>query len=226
VYKRQDLHSVCAELLFGQAWTDAAEPDCAYYHINERFQVDQQKCDCPKHKKMRTAAKSINFGLTYGAGADKVAKLLRITPEEADRLIKEFFLVFPSIKQSLENSARFGVDKGYIRTMQPYGWKRWFNKNSMDKGSIERQSKNTRIQGSAADMIREALVLIRRYIIDNGVPVKLVNTVHDQIDTICDQEYVPVWEPKLKSIMEEAAKTIIPSGLLKAEITVSDVWTK
>tara|TARA_R110002012_G_scaffold77395_1_gene196483 strand:- start:2830 stop:3120 length:291 start_codon:yes stop_codon:yes gene_type:complete len=96
----------------------------------------------------------------------------------------------------------------------------------MELGSIERASKNTPIQGASADMTKKALVLMRCYIKDFDVPVKLVMTVHDQIDTICKNEYVDWWSKKMQELMEQAALEIVTNGLLKAEVTVNNCWTK
>ena len=97
---------------------------------------------------------------------------------------------------------------------------------SMELGTIERASKNTPIQGASADMTKRALVLMREYINYNDVPVKLVMTVHDQIDTICREDWLEVWTKDMKHLMEVAAKEIVTNGLLKAEVTVSDCWEK
>ena len=96
----------------------------------------------------------------------------------------------------------------------------------MELGSIERASKNTPIQGASADMTKRALVLIRKHIADTNAPVKLVMTVHDQIDTICKNSYRVRWVIDLKWLMEEAALEIVTNGLLKAEVTVSSCWEK
>tara|TARA_B110000444_G_C18589391_1_gene477757 strand:+ start:60 stop:350 length:291 start_codon:yes stop_codon:yes gene_type:complete len=96
----------------------------------------------------------------------------------------------------------------------------------MELGSIERASKNTPIQGASADMTKRALVLMRVWIKDSKAPVKLVMTVHDQIDTICKNEYLDKWTVTMKKIMELAAKEIVTNGLLKAEVTVSNCWEK
>jgi DNA polymerase-1 len=98
--------------------------------------------------------------------------------------------------------------------------------NAQELSSIERASKNSPIQGGSADMVKKALILIRNEIRDNNLPVKLVMTVHDQIDTICKNEYIPHWEKTIKTLMEEAAKEVVTNGLLKAEVTVSKCWEK
>lgn len=225
----EDLHSTCAELVYGEEWTNAAESDCAYVK-------HKQKCDCPKHKKLRTNVKTINFGLAYGMGPNKLAGTLNISVEQAKTLIKKYFDAFPSIGGFLDKLGNYGKKRGYIKTFPPYYRTRWFtnwypkiwdNKSSiMELGSIERASKNTPIQGASADMTKLALVLIREYINITNAPVKMVMTVHDQIDTVCKVEYIDEWSNKMKELMELAANKIVTNGLLKAEVTISDCWEK
>tara|TARA_R110000822_G_scaffold52431_1_gene135785 strand:- start:8745 stop:10634 length:1890 start_codon:yes stop_codon:yes gene_type:complete len=225
----QDLHSTCAELVYGDEWITCAEGNCAY--LSRKI-----KCDCPKHKKLRTNVKTINFGLAYGMGPNKLADTLNISIDDAKLLIEKYFEAFPSIKGFLEKLGNFGKKYGYIKTFPPYNRKRWFtnwypriwdNKaSSMELGSIERASKNTPIQGASADMTKRALALMRVWIKDSKAPVKLVMTVHDQIDTICKNEYLDKWTVTMKKIMEFAAKEIVTNGLLKAEVSVSNCWEK
>jgi len=226
----EDLHSKCAELVYGDQWLDSAEDNCTYIK-------SKQKCKCNQHKKLRTNVKTINFGLAYGMGPNKLADTLDINIDSSKQLIEDYFEAFPAIKGFLEKLGNYGKKYGYIKTFPPYNRKRWFtnwypriwdNKSStMELGSIERASKNTPIQGASADMIKKALILIRDYIgTHDDAPVKIVMTVHDQIDTICKNEYIPHWERAIKSLMEEAALEIVTNGLLKAEVTVSDCWEK
>ena len=225
----QDLHSTCAELVYGDKWLTSGEDDCAYLKRKE-------KCNCPSHKKLRTNVKTINFGLAYGMGPSKLADTLSIDMVSAKTLIDKYFETFPSIKGFLNKLGNFGKKYGYIKTFPPYNRKRWFTNwypkiwdNSsakMELGSIERASKNTPIQGASADMTKRALVLMRTYIQSRNVPVKLVMTVHDQIDTICHNEYLNEWTRDMQAIMEQAALEIVTNGLLKAEVTVSNCWEK
>jgi len=220
-----DLHSVCAALVFGERWKEAALDSCA-------FEQGFKKCDCPEHKKLRTAVKSINFGLAYGMGPKKLSEQMEISMSEASTLIENYFKAFPKIKDFLEGMSRSGVKNGYIKTFKPWGRTRWFDDwmpRGMDmatKGRIERVSKNTPIQGTAADMTKHALVLCHDYIKTNNIPVKLVMTVHDQIDTTCPREYAKTWAAKLKELMEQAAEHIMGNDLLKAEVDITDKWSK
>ena len=229
--EEQDLHSTCAELVYGDQWQDVAEETCAYYVNNAK-----QKFNCPSHKKLRTNVKTINFCLAYGMGPNKLADTLNISIDNAKLLISKYFETFPSIKGFLDKLGNFGKRYGYIKTFPPYNRKRWFtnwypriwdNKSSsMELGSIERASKNTPIQGASADMTKLALILMRDYIKITNAPVKLVMTVHDQIDTVCKNEYLDKWTVKMKELMELAANQIVTNGLLKAEVSVSNCWEK
>tara|TARA_R110002049_G_scaffold70499_2_gene182056 strand:- start:883 stop:2772 length:1890 start_codon:yes stop_codon:yes gene_type:complete len=225
----QDLHSTCAELVYGDDWVNSGEDNCIYMSKKE-------KCNCPSHKKLRTNVKTINFGLAYGMGPNKLSDTLNITVDEAKKLIEKYFNTFPSIHGFLEKLGNFGKKYGYIKTFPPYNRKRWFtnwypkiwdNKSSsMELGSIERASKNTPIQGASADMTKRALTSMRKYIKEHNAPIKLVMTVHDQIDTICKNEYLDTWTRDMKILMEMAANEIVTNGLLKAEVTVNNCWTK
>ncbi len=221
----QDLHSVCADLVYGQEWADAAEPDCPYM---ER----KAKCDCPGHKKLRTAVKGINFGLAYGMGPHKLSDTLDIPIEEAEELINKYFKVFPSIKSFLDKNGRFGKKHGYIRTMAPYNRIRkfplWAGKATepRDMGAIDRMSRNTPIQGAAGDMTKEAMIRIRQLIHDKRDEIQMVMAVHDQLDFIVRDDLIDKYSAMITEQMELAGKTIVTSGLLKSDTTTCKVWEK
>ena len=225
----EDLHSVCAELVFGDVWNKAAEPDCDYV-------LKREKCNCSAHKKLRTQVKTINFGLAYGMGPKKLSETINCSTKEAKELITKYFKAFPKIEAFLNGLGEFGKKHGYIETFPPFRRKRWFNSwtpkmysdrdSFMELGSIERASKNTPIQGSSADMTKLALVLIHKHVKENNLPVKIIMTVHDQIDTICPREYAEEWKIVMTELMERAANTVIKNGLLKAETSITNVWSK
>lgn len=232
----QDLHSVAAELVFKDKWKNEALDNCPYYKENK------QKCKCPGHVKLRTFVKTINFGLAYGMSAHKLSWTLEIPLKDAEKLIKEYFTVFPGIKSFLDALASYGKRFGHIKTFRPFLRRRYFPDheiaisagNGGDEftarkimGEIGRASMNTPIQGSSADMTKQALVYLHRYLRANpDYPAKLVMTVHDQIDTICHKDVAEEWSAIVTKAMEDAAKLVIPSGLLKAETSISPVWTK
>ena len=214
--KGLDLHGVCADLVFEDKWRNA---------------------DTDEKKKLRTQIKAINFGLAYGMGPFKLADTLQISKAEAENLIEKYFTEFPNIRDFLNKLGTFGTRNGYIRTFKPFKRRRWFDNwfpkiwddrsKLMEFGSIERASKNTPIQGSSADMTKLALIYIYKEIQKSwSDSVKIVMTVHDQIDTICKQEVADAWAVKMTELMEKAALVIIPNGLLKADTNISKTWEK
>ena len=211
-----DLHGVCADLVFEDKWRSA---------------------DADEKKKLRTQIKAINFGLAYGMGPFKLADTLQISKREAEALIEKYFTEFPNIRDFLTKLGTFGTRNGYIRTFKPFKRRRWFDtwypkiwddrSKLQEFGSIERASKNTPIQGSSADMTKLALIYIFDEIQNNWEgDVKIVMTVHDQIDTVCKQEIAESWAVKMTELMEKAAIKIIPNGLLKADTNISATWEK
>jgi len=174
----------------------------------------------------------------------KLSSTLAITVKEAEELIENYFKAFPRIKRCLDGLGEFGVRNGYIMTLSPFYRKRWFPEwenlrteieyhvqgieHNKLLGGIERQSKNTPIQGASADMMKLALIKCRRYINDNNLrgKVKLVMQVHDQLTTMVKADYAEEWAPTLTALMEEAAKVIIPTGLLKADTQITNFWQK
>lgn len=241
---KQDLHSICAELVFGKRWEKATEPGCAYYALKDGKPA-HQKCKCKGHKALREPTKTVDFGLAYGMSKYKLSGDQRITVQEAERIILDFFKTFPKIGSLLTYLGRFGLNRGYIITIAPFFRKRWFpnwkhSRTAIDAhirdieydsvlGHIERESKNTPIQGSSADITKLALVMLYWKIHDElhvADKVQLWMQVHDQNDTIADDSYVEEWSKHLHSTMEEAALYVIPNGLLRADTSISAVWTK
>lgn len=238
----KDLHSVCAELVYGKKWLEAKSDGCAYYKMEGGVPA-KQKCKCPGHKSLRNSVKSINFGLAYGMSKFKLSAETRSTVQEAQTLIETYFKTFPKIGATLSFLGNFGVQNGYIQTISPYFRKRWFpfwkfargrigshlaGQYDATLGTIERASKNQPIQGTAADMMKVAMVLVRRYIYDNNLQdkVRIVAQVHDQLTTICKKEVADEWKTAFDGLMQEAARVFIPSGILKAETNITPVWTK
>lgn len=232
-----DLHSITASMLYGKKWEAGKESGC-------EFELHKKKCKCFKHKEMRYDGKTLDFGLPYGMSVYKLSGELKITVPEAQALMDKFFTVFPAIGKCLTNLGGYGIQTGTIKTMAPFNRKRWFPK--WDKvrdriqehmmgiryngilGEIERASRNMPIQGSAADQCKLALVYLRRYINDNKLrdKVKLSMQIHDEILCEVVNEFADEWAIRLQLIMEQAAKVIITSGLLKVDTGIHEIWTK
>ncbi len=248
IEKGWDLHSVCAELIHKAKWKNAASEGCMYYEmiVNSDGKLEQRKakCKCKGHKSLRDGIKSINFGLAYGMSEFKLAGELQITIPEARKLIDQYFATFSGIGRVLNFYGRFGVENGYIMTLHPFKrhrrFKDWLGVKSYIRpyldvglrvtalGEIERASKNHPIQGTSADIVKTAMVVIRSYIRDNNLrdKVKFQAQVHDQITTIARKDYAEEWKKILDELMCEAGKLVIPSGILRADVQISPYWTK
>jgi len=248
IERGEDIHSIVAALMFAKKWKEGTEPGCAFeaMKVNAEGKLVQakQKCNCKKHKPLRYDSKAIDFGLAYGMSEIKLASDLNISVPEARNLLNAFFTLFPGIKSTLDFLGHFGVRNGYIQTIAPFNRKRWFPywreyrdyvsvhiqgvKFIKKLGEIERASKNQPIQGTAADMVKVAMVNVRSYIRENGLrdKVKMVAQVHDQITTIAVHEFAEQWKVIFDGLMNDAAKLFMPTGILKAETLINPVWTK
>jgi len=241
ILKGFDLHSVTAELVYGPKWYAVKEKDCAYYSIVNPFgDIAKQKCNCKGHKKLRNSVKTVNFGLSFGMTKYKLSNTLQITVEEADELITTYFSVFPNIYNFLTILGKFGTDNGYIRTFAPYRRLRWFDdwnpkmrnsyisdkEISRNKGSIERQSKNSPIQGGGADQIKQAIAYIMKYKSRVPYPVKLVLQVHDDIICEVPEENGVEWGTIQRRLMRVAGMHNVKILPMEGEVSISKEWRK
>lgn len=212
----EDLHGNCAELIFGTDWTKLGPTNAARKETKEGH-------------KLRTHVKTINFALAYGAGPFTIAKSLGITEDEAKALIKKYFKTFPKIEVFLNGLANYGEKNMSIRTFKPFRRIRHFEVEDNSKKEISRvrrASKNTPIQGSGADMTKLALVMLRNEIAKLPYGVKMVLTVHDEINCICEREHAEEFAQLLSSTMEKSATYIVGEGLLRCDATITDRWEK
>lgn len=134
-------------------------------------------------KEMRYKAKSVNFGIIYGQGAFGLAENLKISRTEAKELIDNYFIQYPSIKQYMDAQINFAREYGYVQTM--LGRKRRLpdihSNNSMVRGIAERTAINMPIQGTAADMIKVAMIAIHKEIKRLNLRSRMVLQVHDEL---------------------------------------------
>lgn len=217
-----DLHSVAAELVFKDKWKNTAESDCLYYK-------EKQKCNCKEHKKLRDKIKTINYALSYGAGYNKIAANLKISPEEAKSIITEYFRTFKALKLNFDTLFELGIQHLRIRTFKPFRRIRNFSKYEDDKQrhSIGRACMNTRYQGTGADMMKLALVkLYKEFKPKYGNDIRFILQVHDQVvleakDGIAQEVY-----DRAKVIMNEASKVILKILDVKVDGEITKSWIK
>jgi len=134
-------------------------------------------------KEMRYKAKSVNFGIIYGQGAFGLAENLGISRTEAKTIIDNYKKEFPGITHYMESTIQFAKDKGYVETLM--GRKRWLrdinSSNFTVRGFAERNAINSPIQGSAADMVKLAMIKVHQAIIHQKLKSKMILQVHDEL---------------------------------------------
>lgn len=164
----------------------------------------------------RRNAKTVNFSITYGAGATNLSRQLGIKRTEAADLITEYFKQFSGLKQYMEDTVEYAREHGYVKTL--LGRRRNLrdinSKNGLSRSNAERMAINTPIQGTAADMIKIAMINIHKAMKDQNLKSKMILQVHDEL--VFDV-YKPELE-ELKTMVEKLMKNAIPG--LKVPILV------
>ena len=162
---------------------------------------------------MRNTAKIINFSIIYGKTAFGLSKELDIKRKEADEFIKSYFETYSQVKPFCEEAIKEIKNKGYVRTMM--GRIRDLSKtinssNSVVRNEAERMALNTLIQGSAADMIKVAMIGIHREFKNHFKTAKIVMQVHDELVVEVSEEESDRAMKVMKDIMEHSVKANVP----------------
>ncbi|MDF2450137.1 MAG: polA [Bacteroidota bacterium] len=159
-------------------------------------------------KEMRYKAKSVNFGIIYGQGAFGLADNLNISRAEAKQLIDNYFAQYGSIKNYMDKEINFAKEHGYVQTL--LGRKRWLkdinSANATVRSFAERNAINAPIQGSAADMIKAAMINIQKELKGMDIKSRMILQVHDEL-------VFDVYKPELdliKPIIEKHMKHALP----------------
>jgi DNA polymerase-1 len=176
-------------------------------------------------KEQRYKAKSVNFGIIYGQGAFGLAENLGIPRAEAKEIIDNYKKEFSGITAYMDNTIHFAQEHGYVETLM--GRKRWLkdigSANFTVRGFAERNAVNSPIQGTAADMIKLAMIRIHKAIKDAGLKSKMILQVHDEL--IFDA--LPEELDQLKPIILENMRAALPlpNGVpVEAEMGVGENW--
>lgn len=163
-------------------------------------------------KEMRYKAKSVNFGIIYGQGAFGLAENLSISRTEAKELIDNYFKEYPSIKRYMDDTVNFARDNGYVQTL--LGRKRWLrditSSNQTVRGYAERNAINAPIQGSAADMIKVAMINIHHEFKKKNFRSKMILQVHDELVFDVFKPELEIIKPIIESHMQKALPLKVP----------------
>jgi DNA polymerase-1 len=174
-------------------------------------------------KEMRYKAKSVNFGIIYGQGAFGLAENLNIPRAEAKQLIDNYFKEYSSIKQYMDNTVNFARENGYVQTL--LGRKRWLrdikSANAVVRGYAERNAINAPIQGSAADMIKVAMINIHEEFKKQNFKSKMILQVHDELVFDVHRSEIDIVKPVIEEHMKNAMKLAVP---LEVGIGMGENW--
>ena len=172
-------------------------------------------------KANRHIAKSINFGLLYGMGSKKLGETLGISTKDAKGYIEKYFESFTNIKGFIDAAQNDVQEKGYIKTLLQR--KRKFDFASatpMLKAAFLRESVNAIFQGSAADLIKMAMVKIHNKYIGND-DVHMLLQIHDELIFEVKEDKIDIYEKEIQDIMENIYKLNVP---LETTISIGDNW--
>jgi DNA polymerase I len=176
-------------------------------------------------KEMRYKAKSVNFGIIYGQGAFGLAENLGISRSEAKTIIDQYKREFAGIPKYMDDMMNFCREHGYVQTIM--GRKRWLrdinSANFTVRGYAERNAINSPIQGTAADMIKLAMVKIHHAFKELNFKSKMVLQVHDELVFDVHRSEVEKIQPVILECMQSAHE--LPNGVpVVAEIGVGENW--
>ncbi len=160
----------------------------------------------------RRKAKTANFGIMYGISGFGLAQRLNIPRNEAAQLINDYFANFPSIAEYMEKAKRDAAARGYVETI--FGRRRYLpdlaSKNASVRGMAERNAINAPIQGSAADIIKLAMIRVAEMLKAEGFKSKMILQIHDELVFDAWKEEVPALKSKVKEAMENIVTLTVP----------------
>lgn len=163
-------------------------------------------------KEMRYKSKSVNFGIIYGQGAFGLADNLNIPRAEAKQLIDNYFREYPGIRNYMDDQVNFARENGYVQTL--LGRKRWLrdinSNNATVRSYAERNAINAPIQGSAADMIKVAMINIYNELEKQNFKTKMLLQVHDELVFDVYKPELEIVKPIIEKLMREALPLSVP----------------
>lgn len=166
----------------------------------------------------RRTAKAVNFGIAYGQGAFGLAENLGISRGEASEIIKKYFSKFSRVQNYIEDTIASAKEKGYVETI--YGRRRYMDELKSKNVAIqkfgERAAINAPIQGTAADIVKKAMIDVEK-----NIPLPMILQVHDELIFEDNEDNIYKYEKAVIEIMESAAKLSVP---LKVNASIGKNW--
>jgi DNA polymerase-1 len=174
-------------------------------------------------REMRSSAKTANFGIIYGISSFGLSERLTISRKEAKDLIDGYFNSYPGVKKYMDESIRKARDTGYVTTM--FGRRRYLrdiqSRNQVVRGNAERNAINAPIQGTAADIIKIAMVRIHERLKSEKYASKMILQVHDELIFEVEPGELDRLREMVINEMSGAAKLDVP---LKVDVGTGSNW--
>lgn len=174
----------------------------------------------------RRSAKAINFGIIYGISGWGLAKQLGISPGEANQIISRYFSRFPEIRDFMEEAKEEARKQGYVLTM--LGRKCMMDgindKNGARRAAVERQAINAPLQGTAADVMKRAMIAVDRWLQESKLDARLILQVHDELVLEAREDIAPQVAAKVSELMGQAGRDMKITVPLTAEADIADAW--
>ena len=172
---------------------------------------------------MRKKAKAVNFGILYGIGAFSLADDLGISRAQAQDYIDRYLASYPGIDAYLKQTIADAYETGYVTTL--FGRKRYIpelsGKNKMQQKFGERVAMNSPIQGTAADIIKLAMIRTHKMLAESGIDARLILQVHDELLIVAHRDCAEQAEAILRDAMENAVSYSVP---LTVDIHTGNTW--
>ena len=173
--------------------------------------------------RLRSSAKAVNFGIVYGIGAYSLSRDIGVTVKEAEAFIQSYLDSFPGVRKYMDDTIAFGKENGYVATL--FGRRRALPELTSSNFNVralgERMAMNTPIQGTAADVIKLAMVRVWQRLRDEGLTARLILQVHDELIVEAPLEEADKAAQILGEEMEHAVDFAVP---LTANVTRGHTW--
>lgn len=173
-------------------------------------------------KEMRSNAKTVNFGIIYGVSAFGLSQQSTLSRSEASEVIKAYFKTYPGIKDYMDNQVKKARETGYVETI--LGRRRYLpdidSRNQVVRGQAERIAINAPIQGSAADIIKLAMIDIHHFLTKNSFKTRMLLQVHDELVFEIHDDQLDLRD-EIKKRMENAWQFAVP---LVVDIGIGSNW--
>jgi DNA polymerase-1 len=172
---------------------------------------------------LRRKAKAVNFGLIYGMSAFGLAKQLDVSRSDAQTYINAYFARYPGVKKYMDDTRILAKEQGYVETL--FGRRLYLpeidSRNAALRQYAERTAINAPMQGTAADIIKRAMLTVDEWLLRGDIDVKMIMQVHDELVFEINEQDIDAAIKKIKSLMSSAAELTVP---LIVDVGVGNNW--